>query len=92
MKYALIADNKIIDIIEPVEKKLQGWQQVSDEAKLGDVFDSRLASREDNLRSEMPSLEKLIVTLWESIISGDTSKRDDLESQRQQIIAKYPKA
>jgi hypothetical protein len=91
MKHALIANNKIIEIISTEEMQLQGWQEVPDEARIGDVFDSSKAKREDNLRTELPPLEKLIVTLWEFIVSGDKTAFNELEAARQKILAKYPK-
>ncbi len=46
--------------------------------------------RKYNLKTELPSSEELIVTLWEFIVSGDRKKLDEIEQQRQAIFNKYP--
>ena len=91
MKHALIVNNKILDIANTEQQVFGGWQEVPDTAKIGDVYNPQVASREDNLLTEMPSVQELIVTLWESVISGDTTARDALEQRRQAIKAKYPR-
>lgn len=91
MKYALIGNNKVIQIANQDQLVLSGWREVPDSTEIGDVFDPSRATREENLLTEMPNIQELVVTLWKSIISGDNTERDTLESKRQAILNKYPK-
>lgn len=91
MKFGRIINNKIVEIFCESEIASQGIKDVPDIAKVGDIFDPVKGSRDENLKTELPALEELIVTLWEYIISGDKTARDELEKRRQAIFSKYPR-
>lgn len=91
MKKAWITDNKIIEILYDGPSEQSGLQEVPDTAKVGDIYEAAKGSRDENLKTELPVLEELIVTLWEYIISGDKTARDELEKRRQAIFSKYPR-
>ena len=42
-------------------------------------------------QNEYPTIENLIVAMWEKQVSGDSTQFNKLESDRQAIKTKYPK-
>jgi fatty acid/phospholipid biosynthesis enzyme len=66
------------------------WEQVSaKQAELQAEYDAQEYAR--NRQSEYPSINDLIVALWENVVEERASAVVSLEADRQAVKAKYPK-
>ena len=105
MNYAIIKDNIVSNIVEwdgVSEFSVDGDIIVCDEnAYIGGTYDNGFVARPvetspeptyDQLRkNEYPSINELIVALWENVVEERAASVVSLESKRQAIKAKYPK-
>jgi len=105
MNYAIIKDNIVSNIVEwdgVSEFSVDGDIIVCDEnAYIGGAYDNGFVARPvepspeptyDQLRrNEYPSINDLIVALWENVVEERASAVVSLESKRQAVKSKYPK-
>ena len=105
MNYAIIKDNIVSNIVEwdgVSEFSVDGDIIVCDEnAYIGGTYDNGFVARPvetspeptyDQLRkNEYPSINELIVALWENVVEERAASVISLEATRQAIKAKYPK-
>ena len=105
MNYAIIKDNIVSNIVEwdgVSEFSVDGDIIVCDEnAYIGGAYDNGFVARPvepspeptyDQLRkNEYPSINELIVALWENVVEERASAVVSLESKRQAVKSKYPK-
>jgi len=105
MNYAIIKDNIVSNIVEwdgVSEFSVDGDIIVCDEnAYIGGAYDNGFVARPvepspeptyDQLRrNEYPSINDLIVALWENVVEERASAVVSLEAKRQAVKTKYPK-
>jgi hypothetical protein len=105
MNYAIIKDNIVSNIVEwdgVSEFSVDGGIIVCDEnAYIGGTYDNGFVARPiesspeptyDQLRkNEYPSINDLIVALWEGVVEERMASVTRLEGLRQAIKQKYPK-
>ena len=66
------------------------WEQVSaKQAELQAEYDAQEYAR--NRQAEYPSINELIVALWENVVEERASAVISLEADRQAVKTKYPK-
>ena len=105
MNYAIIKDNIVSNIVEwdgVSEFSVDGDIIVCDEnAYIGGAYDNGFVARPvepspeptyDQLRkNEYPSINDLIIALWENVVEERASAVVSLEAKRQAVKTKYPK-
>lgn len=45
----------------------------------------------DERKAEYPITDELIVALWESVVEGDNTAKDEIQIKRLEVKSKYPK-
>ena len=82
---AVIKDGEIISTSEPVDESLFPAKL----AELQTEYDAQEYAR--NRQAEYPSLDDLIVALWEGVVEERMASVTALEALRQAVKTKYPK-
>lgn len=107
MKYAVVKDNEVTNIVE--------WDGESDfapdgelveateDTKIGGSWDGNVftfvtpdpgpdtRTYDEKRKAEYPSIEELTVALWEAVVEERLASAQALEAERQAVKAKYPK-
>ena len=107
MKYAIVKDNEVTNIVE--------WDGESDfnpdgeliaateDAKIGGSWDGNVftfvtpepppdtRTYDEKRKAEYPSIDELTVALWEAVVEERLASANALELKRQSVKAKYPK-
>ena len=107
MKYAIVKDNEVTNIVE--------WDGKSDfapdgelvkateDTKIGGSWDGNVftfvepdpgpdtRTYDEKRKAEYPSIEELTVALWEAVVEERLASANALEIERQAVKAKYPK-
>ena len=75
MKSAYVRNN-IIERIYPEEENHQPaeWLECKDDAKIGDVFNRSLLSRDEKLALDSPSIRDKLDALWDFVVNSDAAK------------------
>ena len=104
MAYAIVKDNLVTNIVEwdgssdfPVDGELI---QADANAYIGGEYNGSFVARpvepdvrtyDQKRKEEYPSLDDLIVALWEGVVEERMASVTQLEAARQAVKAKYPK-
>jgi hypothetical protein len=107
MKYAIVKDSAVKNIIEwdgSSEFNVDGELiQADANAKIGGVWDGNVFSfvepepepdtrtYAEKRQAEYPSIDELIVALWEGVVEERMASVTKLEGMRQAVKTKYPK-
>jgi hypothetical protein len=107
MKYAIVKDSAVKNIIEwdgSSEFNVDGELiQADANAKIGGVWDGNVFSfvepepepdtrtYAEKRQAEYPSIDELIVALWEGVVEERMASVTALEGLRQAVKTKYPK-
>lgn len=107
MKYAIVKDNEVTNIVE--------WDGESDfnpdgelveateDTKIGGSWDGNVftfvtpdpgpdtRTYDEKRKAEYPSIDDLTVALWEAVVEERLASANALEAERQAVKAKYPK-
>jgi len=107
MKYAIVKDNEVTNIVE--------WDGRSDfapdgelvaateDTKIGGSWDGNVftfvtpdpgpdtRTYDEKRKAEYPSIDDLTVALWEAVVEERLASANALEAERQAVKAKYPK-
>lgn len=107
MKYAVVKDNEVTNIVE--------WDGKSDfnpdgeliaateDTKIGGSWDGNVftfvtpepppdtRTYDEKRKAEYPSIDELTVALWEAVVEERLASAQALEAERQEVKAKYPK-
>ena len=70
------------------------WLSNEDRPTLSDIETSATAHENDHTwkrKAEYPSIDELVVALWENVVEERAASVIALETKRQEIKAKYPK-
>jgi hypothetical protein len=103
--YAVVENGTVTNMVEwdgsSKHPDSVSWVLADDNAYIGGIYDgSSFSSRPVGLpdtydisrKSEYPSIEELIVALWEGVIEERMEAAVELENKRQAIKIKYPKS
>ncbi len=104
MKYAIVKNSLVTNIVEwdgVSEYQVDGDLILADDnAYIGGEYNGSFVSRPvepdtrtyaDKRRSEYPSIDELVVALWEGVVEERMASVTRLEGVRQAIKQKYPK-
>jgi len=104
MSYAIVKDGVVQNIVEwdgQSEFSVDGeLVQTTEDAKINGSWDGNVFSFDsveivktygEKRRAEYPSINDLIVALWENVVEERAASVIALEAKRQEIKAKYPK-
>lgn len=107
MKYAIVKNNEVTNIVE--------WDGESDfnpdgelveateDTKIGGSWDGNVftfvtpdpgpdtRTYDEKRKAEYPSIDDLTVALWEAVVEERLASANALEAERQAVKAKYPK-
>ena len=76
-------------VVESVSGGITGEQIETKQAELQAEYDSQEYAR--NRQAEYPSINELVVALWEGVVEERMASVTALEGLRQAVKAKYPK-
>ena len=104
MKYAIVKDSIVTNMVEwdgvsdfPVDGELI---QVDKSAWIGGEYNGSFVARpvepdvrtyDQKRKGEYPSLDELIVALWEGVVEERMASVTQLEAERQAVKARHPK-
>jgi hypothetical protein len=104
MRYATVKDSLVTNIVEwdgssdfPVDGELI---QADTNAYIGGTYNGSFAARPvepdtstyaDKRKAEYPSIDELVVALWEGVVEERMASVTQLEALRQAVKLKYPK-
>ena len=102
--YAVVENGTVTNMVEwdgsSKHPDSVSWVLADDNAYIGGIYDgSSFSSRPVGLpdtydisrKSEYPSIEELIVALWEGVVEERMASVTALEALRQAVKTKYPK-
>ena len=76
-------------VVESVSGGITGEQIETKQAELQAEYDSQEYAR--NRQAEYPTINELVVALWEGVVEERMASVTTLEGLRQAVKAKYPK-
>ena len=106
MSYAIVKNNVVENIVEwdgQSEFNVDGeLVEITSDTRMGGSWDGNVFSFDEPVledvrtydekrKAEYPSIDELIVALWENVVEERASAVVSLEAVRQAVKAKYPK-
>ena len=91
MKSAYVRNN-VIERLYPEDEAYQPgeWMECKDDAKIGEVFNMSLLSRDEKVALAKPSQQDMLSALWDFVVNSDPAKLDIVKKAMAQAEADNP--